>query len=76
MAGRLSGLNKNDNKFKQARLDLWIASAGDYLVKLELKATGKSTMMGDAVDGKLGFSFGYSDINKKVDIALPKPARM
>jgi S1-C subfamily serine protease len=51
---------------------LWLATEGDYLVKLAMNLTGKSAMLGDAVDGKISFNFSYSDINKKVDIALPK----
>ncbi len=68
----LEGLNKNGDQFKQARVDVWTATEGSYLVKLELKGTGKTQLTGASVDGKLSFSVSYSDINKKVEITLPK----
>jgi S1-C subfamily serine protease len=68
----LQGLNKDGSQFKQAKIDVWTATEGDYLVKLALNGTGKSNLTGDFVDGKVTFSVAYSDINKTVNLTLPK----
>ncbi|NJM40863.1 MAG: trypsin-like peptidase domain-containing protein, partial [Anaerolineae bacterium] len=68
----LQGLNKDGNQFKQAKVDFWTATEGDYLVKLALNGTGKNNLTGDSVDGKITFSVAYSDINKTVNLTLPR----
>ena len=72
----LSGLNESDNQFKQARLDLWIASEGDYLVKLELKATGKSTMMAMPWTASWDLALATATSTRKWTLLCPRPARM
>ncbi len=77
----LNGVAANHYTFDQRALgsrdpatvtgDVWVATAGSYVIKYTLTSIGPSPSLGKGVDGTLNLDYELTDINQPVVTALP-----
>jgi hypothetical protein len=55
----------------QSTGELWVASAGGYIVKYVLTTQGDATYFGEGIEGTLTWDYELTDVNQPVTITLP-----
>ncbi len=52
--------------------ELWVASAGGYIVKYALTSKGDARFFGKGIEGTISFHYELTDVNQPVEIVIPE----